>query len=700
MIEMRTFLAVLCLFLSAVSADGEMLTTAVDVAAFLRTRPTNSQVEFVLTGRVNRVKAGRKIGYYGLLLEDRSGIVDVCVVHGRPPSAGDRVAVAGVACVHPGREPWFTKVSLSVLGHGTPPEPLAVQLRDLTPEQHNLRLVEVRGTVVDICRDEIDVRFDRMLLKVEDAFLPVSLPHLPDGDRLLDAEVSVRGIYTRNTNGFRKYSGPQIEMDGTTPVSVVRRLENPFDCPELESAIYETPRELLKRGLRRASGLVIAAWQGDRFFLRTDKGQLILVHLAARGRLPQVGDRVTVAGYPETDSFQIHLTKARFRTEDGRTAPPADAKDLTDFFTEASGRRSINAELQGVLRKVRGCIIALPSAISTEPRAELLCEGLRVPVDASACPHALEGLSVGCTVEATGVCLLESSVWKPHDVLPRISGFALILRTPDDIRLLARPSCWTVGRLLALVALLILALAAILVWNRTLRVVAERRGRELLRAQICEVRSTLKTEERTRLAVELHDSLSQTLTGVSMELEAAGRYGRENPDAMLSHHEIAVRALRSCNTELRNSLWDLRNQAIDEPDLNEAIRRTLLPHLKNIRLTVRFNVPRNRLTDSTTHGILRMIREFAVNGIVHGKATEIRVAGSLDRQRLLFSVQDNGTGFDTARIPGVLEGHFGLKGVRDRLNRLGGSLSLQSAIGSGTKATVNIPLQKTAAEEA
>lgn len=105
---------------------------------------------------------------------------------------------------------------------------------------------------------------------------------------------------------------------------------------------------------------------------------------------------------------------------------------------------------------------------------------------------------------------------------------------------------------------------------------------------------------------------------------------------------------------------------------------------------VRFNVPRSRLTETTTHAILRIIRELAVNAVRHGAATEIRIAGNLDGGIIRFSVADNGTGFNLEDAPGPRDGHFGLQGVRERLNEFAGSLKIESQIGEGTRIRVTM----------
>ena len=695
----RLLLLVFCL--PGLGFGAPVLRTANEVADFQLHGETGAERTFAVTGRVNQVVGSAVRNQSGILFEDSSGVVDICVIRTAPPSPGDIVAVRGLACINHLREPWFRHVAIDVLGHGPLPEPISVRIEDLSPDRHHLRLVATRGTVVDVQHDDIDSRFDRLYLKDESTLIPVSVLRAPANQDLLDAEVSVRGVYTRNSNGYRKFAGPQIEAFSTNPVAVLRKSVGPFDCPTLEETIYVTPQDLMKLGKRRVTGTVLATWQGDRFLVERSPNHTISVRLAARAPLPKAGTRVTVAGYPETDSFRINLTKASYRTEDGRPTPsdrtPVSLADC--LIRDQDGERTYDPQCHGNVLRVRGRVCSLSSGIGPSARIDILCGTLHVPVDTDACPSALDGVSEGCEIEATGVCVLEFYPWTPYDVLPRVTGFTLILRSADDLRILARPPWWTPARLAALVAILLLGLVATLVWNSMLRRLADRRGRAMLRAQIGEIRSSLKTEERTRLAVELHDSLAQTLTGVAMEIETASRYGKDNPDEMLHHHLIATRALKSCRNELRNSLWDLRYQSLDGVSVDEAVKRTLLPHLKGVTLSVRFNVLRNRLTENYLHEVLHIIRELALNGIRHGGATAVRIAGGLDGRRLVFSVRDNGTGFDATSAPGIAEGHFGLQGIRERLNRYAGALAFSRTSDGWTRASISMNLPAATGED-
>jgi len=222
----------------------------------------------------------------------------------------------------------------------------------------------------------------------------------------------------------------------------------------------------------------------------------------------------------------------------------------------------------------------------------------------------------------------------------------------------------------------------------------ERRGRELFKEQVAHVSANLRTQERTRLAIELHDSISQNLTGIALELKAAQTAAGEDMPTALSHLAIAERSLASCHGELRNCLWDLRHGTLESLDMNEAIRQTLRPQISDVNLAVRFNVPRRRLTDNTAYAILKIVRELAVNAARHGKATEIRVAGAMVASQLQFSVADNGCGFDPKAAPGPAEGHYGLLGVTERIEGLEGKMNIDSAPGRGTKVTISLSMQR------
>ncbi|MBR3957724.1 MAG: hypothetical protein IKJ89_07735, partial [Kiritimatiellae bacterium] len=474
---------------------------------------------------------------------------------------------------------------------------------------------------------------------------------------------------------------------------VTPRPEDPFAVPALDPDAFRTPREVMRMDRRSVTGEVLATWGLKHVMLRANE-RIINLTLAAGATLPPCGVTITAAGYPETDLYRLNLTKAVWKNVAGSPVADETPADVTaaNILAYKKENPSIDSQSHGRLIRLRGRVLSLPGEGDTERRFLLDSDGHRVPIDLSSVPSAAANISVGCTVEVTGRCLLETESWRPYDVFPQIRGFSVVVRTPADIRILTRPPWWTPARLLIVIAALFAALLAFFVWNRVLNRIVERRGRALFRAEIASAAAELRTDERTRLAVELHDTISQNLTGASMRIDAARRVLDTDRDKTLRNLDVVSRTLTSCREELRNCIWDLRNQSLEEKDLADAIRQTLDRHSEDAKISVRFSVPRARLTDKTAHALLQIIRELTVNAIRHGGAKSVRIAGAIEDGRLLFSVTDDGCGFDPDAHPGVSEGHFGLNGVAERIRKFNGTMTIDSARGKGTRIAVAFKL--------
>lgn len=270
----------------------------------------------------------------------------------------------------------------------------------------------------------------------------------------------------------------------------------------------------------------------------------------------------------------------------------------------------------------------------------------------------------------------------------------LFVRTAGDefVEITGLPTFLTPLRVAIALAALVLLICLIFLWNAALRAVITRKSKSLIREERKHRRAEIKTAERTRLAVELHDSLAQELTAVSLEIDTALKMSDDASATLRERLRRAARILKSSRDELRNCLWDLRNHALESRTMDEAIRLTLTPHVTDVAVDIRFDVPRPRLPDNTAHTVLRIVRELSLNAIRHGAATRIQIAGCLRDGCLTIRVNDNGGGFDPATARGFAEGHFGLLGIRERLDAFGGSLTLASEPGAGCRATINLPL--------
>ena len=651
------------------------------------------RADFSITGVVQCAGSGSE---YWTIVADRTGRTEIYTSDGRI-KAGDKVALEGFAEITTNAEHFASHTNLVRLGKCPIEETLVIPLSDIDEQKHDLMSVRTEGTVVEITTDEVDAENRFLLLKDGETVMPVSLARTFNlgPKKLIDARVRLSGIFHRAVFGVRKFSGPYVSLTDSSDFEILNHApDDPFAAPPLENRFYLTPREVARMDRRTVRGLVAATWGRNLMMIRAPDGRIVNIELAEGQSLPPCDSCGIVVGYPVTDLFRINLTRGRFKADGSVSVPDEEPEDTTaEQIVENNLRRTKANLYHGRLVRIRGIIRSLPSPSDRECRMLLDCGCHKVPVDVSSHPSIAALAPLGSEIEVTGLCLLETDNWRADRTFPRIRGFVLIPRGEADVRVLALPPWWTPARLFAVIAALFAALVSIFVWNRVLRHLVDRRSRELMKSQLENITSELRVEERTRLAMELHDSISQNLTGASMRVDAAQEVLDDNGEMARRLLTVASKTLISCREELRSCIWDLRNRAFEEKDLNEAIRKTVQPHLGKAKLTIRFNVPRTQVSENTLHALLRIIRELVSNAIRHGHATAIAIAGTAEESRLLFSVTDNGCGFDPEARPGVAEGHFGLQGIEERIRQFNGEMTIESKIGKGTRIAAWIKLR-------
>ena len=621
---------------------------------------------------------------FGSVIEDDGIRLKTYISGKHVPVPGDRIAFEGHTSVTKRRARFLTTTNWLLIRHTDQPEPESVTIRQIHSGRYNLQAVTTTGTVTEFFLDNLDERFAHIFLSDDGQSLDVGIRR-QDFDMgylrsLVNARISVRGTCVPNTGGWRMLTGPILL--GISEIKVLEAApRDPFGVPALPPVHHLTPSSIAKMGRRCAVGKVCATWRGDRVLISTDDGSKIRVQLAEGQRLPTCGEIVRVVGLVDTDTANIMLTSALWRQEAATSVTDVRSREITP---QTMAQIDFHSEFDGQLVSIRGTVIDMLHQGERYDQLIVDCYGHAIPVDVSSIAEKPADISAGCKLKITGTFLAETDTWSRNAPFPRFKDFIVIPRDATDIEILSQPPWWTPGRLFAVIGALLALIVAILIRNGI-----QRRNAALL----ARLTSELKVAERTRLAVELHDSIAQSLTGVALEVNTADRSTDTDPVKAHRHLGIAAKSLKSCRDELRYCLWDLRNSTLENADMNEAIRQTLAPHLGDTRLSVRFTVPRDRISDNTAHAILRIVRELTVNAIRHGLATDIKVAGSVEDKKLLFSVRDNGRGFDPANAPGVAQGHYGLLGIRERVEGFEGDLEIESAPGQGTRVTIrlNIP---------
>ena len=554
-------------------------------------------------------------------------------------------------------------------------KPIELTIPEIFSGDYDYKPSFLIGTVLDVIDDTTDPEHIFLLVTEEADSILAPVKNAKNDYQRLKSLIGSRVHLSGNPDPYvqvdkRRHMPRRFNVPNTAGIKVLSAAADIFAAPDIMTLDGARPEEIARASRHRTCGRALAVWGGDMALVETASNRLVRVEFAD-GDLPRCGDTVETVGYPETDLCHINLTRARWRPHTSPTTaiprPPRDYS-LTQLL-ESEGVSIFPLTVYGQLIRVKGTVKTLPrdGSFLLEDASHILT------IDIGSLDNIPDRLQENCRLEATGIYIVDIDVWRPNVQFPKIRGVRLVVCKADDLRIIASPPWWTVGKLLGVIGGLLAVILALFIRNR----LQKRFG-------------TLKLAERTRLAVELHDTLAQNLTGVSMELEAASKLRGDAPPTMLAHVDIAAKALKSCRGELRNCLWDLRSQALEESDMTRAVRRTLQPLVTTAHLGIRFNVPRAALSDNTAHALLRIIRELVTNAIHHGKASQVRVAGTVDDGVLACSVTDNGCGFDPDEVPGVLQGHFGLQGIRERIQQLGGTFRLESAAGHGTKATITI----------
>jgi signal transduction histidine kinase/ligand-binding sensor domain-containing protein len=198
--------------------------------------------------------------------------------------------------------------------------------------------------------------------------------------------------------------------------------------------------------------------------------------------------------------------------------------------------------------------------------------------------------------------------------------------------------------------------------------------------------------ERNRIAREIHDNLAQDILGISVQLELVSRLMPGAAEAAKGHLDRARMLVRNSMTEARRYVWDLRSEELQKKDLPAALADTArrLTADTGVEAVVDVSGPLQPLPIAVETNLLRIGQEAVNNAVRHAQASRIHVALNFDTRSVQLSVSDNGRGFDTGEQ--LADGHFGLIGMRERAEEIGGVLTIQSADKRGTQVTIDVPL--------
>ncbi len=230
--------------------------------------------------------------------------------------------------------------------------------------------------------------------------------------------------------------------------------------------------------------------------------------------------------------------------------------------------------------------------------------------------------------------------------------------------------------------------------QETASLYAELQAKEKARTELLERTITAEEEERKRIARELHDETSQSISALVFAAETTTRHlgNCEEVGARLERmRDLAVATLEG----LHRLIFDLRPTLLDDLGLAAALRWYAESRLgeRGVRVHLEVGGDERRLPAGLETAVYRTLQEAITNVARHAEATNLSISLEFREADLLAEVEDDGRGFDPAETRRVNGSHgLGLVGMRERMALVGGELEIHSERGAGTRVVIRVPI--------
>ena len=662
-------------------------------------------------------------GIQNLTIQDDSAGIWIDMVEARKRGiwqGDDTVFLKGVTgmeveieghCDPGGYAPLILPATLRVLGPKPLPKPMAMDPARFFSGADDCQRIKVRGVV------QGSYPLDPWVVLVMDAnpgrfTALVSRNVVSDPGSLVDADVSLTGVGAVRFNLRGEATGSRIRVGSPGDLKIERPPPPPDEVPRVTLDQLVTFRPVPKGPHRvRAEGTVTFSIPG-RFFYLQDGTSAVRVQTDSKISLNS-GDRVEAAGFVEISGLIGTLSYATVRKigVGGLPKPLAISPvEILAIYNATSAARRMERDYDGQLIRCRARLLAVETETATKEVKTLILEQPAATdrrgsfvFEAQLYEDKSKPLllpPIGSELELTGLVQLDlgpiDGRGQGAQSIPVSLG--LILRTAQDVVVLTEPSQWTARRFAVLLAVVLTALGAALVWNLMLNSQVRKKSRLLAREisarrdAALDFRTTLR--ERNRLAANLHDTLPQTMSAIGLQLDACEFSLRRQGIESLPPLDLIRTMVGYAVKELRGAVWEMRSLSLRGRSFTAALQAVVDRSGEGhaAKISVSTEGPFDTIPEFVSGNLLLLVQEALHNALHHGHAENITVRFRTDEPGapVRLEVADDGRGFtpDTGRGPE--QGHFGIMGMTERAQRLGGSLRIESLPGRGTCIVVEV----------
>jgi signal transduction histidine kinase len=600
-------------------------------------------------------------------------VIDFSESRSDPPRIGEFLEVEGVT--EPGQfAPVVNARQIRSLGVGDLPEPVRPTRDQLMNGSLDAQYVEVQGILTAVLPDGVILLTPDGRIKSE---LRVNGLKPGDIEHYEDALIRVRGCLFAKWDyvthqvrvGEIRILGADIAVDQPAPADL-------FSTPRKTAAelfLFDPQASVFQRV--KVSGQIIHLRDPDCFMMDGDSG---VRFIAKRPASLEVGDLVDVVGFPELSSAPPVIREAVVRKTGHAPLPQAHVLGPDDLMRANLDSTQVRVKAQLVNQRNTAAGQALEMRVGLRSFLAWL----------PGADESILTIPVGSQLELTGT-------YASQGASQDVTSFGLLLNSPSDITVLARPPWWTLEKLLVILGALICVLAFTVLWITQLRHKVDQRTAELeiqIRERQRVEQQHAMEQERARIAQDLHDELGSGLTEITM-LGARAQSASTPPEKRGGYLEQMGGKARQIVTALDEIVWAMNptHDSLASMVSYFSLYAERFLGLAGIAWRLEGPLgPGDYAVDSRLrHQLFLAFKEALTNVVRHSAATEVRLSIRVEDGHVHLTIADNGRGLAKG---GQTDEMDGVANMRARLEKMGGRFGVKSKAGEGTVLSFDLPL--------